>query len=62
LRGVDIEPALFHGGLRAEEKQAALSRFRDGAKVLLATDVGGEGQNLQFCRTLVNFDLPCESG
>jgi superfamily II DNA/RNA helicase len=26
--------------------------------VLVATDVGAEGQNLQFCQTLVNFDLP----
>jgi SNF2 family DNA or RNA helicase len=26
--------------------------------VLLATEAGGEGHNLQFCDTLVNFDLP----
>ena len=58
LRAAQVDLALFHGGLRAEEKHAALLRFRDGAKVLLATDIGGEGQNLQFCQTLVNFDLP----
>ncbi len=58
LRGAAIDLVLFHGGMRAEERHAAISRFRDGAKVLLATDVGGEGQNLQFCQTLVNFDLP----
>jgi SNF2 family DNA or RNA helicase len=58
LRGAGVDVALFHGGMRAEERHNALSRFRDGAKVLLATDVGGEGQNLQFCQTLVNFDLP----
>jgi SNF2 family DNA or RNA helicase len=58
LRGAGVDFALFHGGMRAEERHAALSRFRSGVKVLLATDVGGEGQNLQFCQTLVNFDLP----
>jgi SNF2 family DNA or RNA helicase len=58
LRSRGIDPALFHGGMRAEDRHAAIERFRAGARVLLATDVGGEGQNLQFCQTLVNFDLP----
>lgn len=59
LRRAGIEPALFHGGLRASERHDEIERFRAGAaRVLCATDVGGEGQNLQFCRTLVNFDLP----
>jgi SNF2 family DNA or RNA helicase len=40
------------------ERHAAVERFRHDARVLVATDVGGEGQNLQFCQTLVNFDLP----
>jgi SNF2 family DNA or RNA helicase len=54
--GLDV--VLFHGGLSAEEKQSALGRFRGGARCLVATDVGGEGQNLQFCHLLVNYDLP----
>ena len=58
LRRHGLDPALFHGGMRAAERHAELERFRAGARVLVATDVGGEGQNLQFCRTLVNFDLP----
>ena len=58
LRSRGTDPALFHGGMRAEDRHAAIERFRAGARVLLATDVGGEGQNLQFCQTLVNFDLP----
>jgi superfamily II DNA or RNA helicase len=58
LRATGIDPPLFHGGMRADERQGSLARFRAGAKVLVATDVGGEGQNLQFCQTLVNFDLP----
>jgi len=58
LRRRGFEPSVFHGGMRADERHAAIERFRAGARVLVATDVGGEGQNLQFCQTLVNFDLP----
>lgn len=59
MRREGLEPALFHGGMRAEDRHAQIERFRAGAaRVLCATDVGGEGQNLQFCQTLVNFDLP----
>ena len=58
LREGGIEPLAFHGGLGAEAKRAALDAFRGGAKILLATDVGGEGQNLHHCHVLVNFDLP----
>jgi superfamily II DNA or RNA helicase len=59
LREAGIVPALFHGGLSAAEKRASLDAFKGGsARVLLATDVGGEGQNLHHCHVLVNFDLP----
>jgi SNF2 family DNA or RNA helicase len=48
-----------HGELSAAEKQAALAAFRAGdAQVLVSTDVGSEGHNLQHCHRLVNFDLP----
>ncbi len=53
-----LKAELFHGGMPSAERHAAVERFRAGARVLVATDVGGEGQNLQFCQTLVNFDLP----
>jgi superfamily II DNA or RNA helicase len=59
MRRESLEPALFHGGMRAEDRHVQIERFRTGeARALVATDVGGEGQNLQFCQTLVNFDLP----
>jgi superfamily II DNA or RNA helicase len=62
VREVGIEVAGFHGGMPTAERQAAVERFRAGARVLVATDIGGEGQNLQFCSTLVNFDLPWNPG
>jgi superfamily II DNA or RNA helicase len=58
LRAAGVTPLLFHGGLSGEAKARALAAFREGGKVLLATDVGGEGQNLHHCHVLVNYDLP----
>jgi superfamily II DNA or RNA helicase len=48
----------FSGDLSASEKDEAIRRFRDDVPILLSTESGGEGRNLQFCNTLVNFDLP----
>ena len=53
-----ISHALFSGDLSRAEKDAAIARFRDEARVLLSTGAGGEGRNLQFADTIVNFDLP----
>ena len=53
-----FEHALFHGGMSGPDKDRAIVDFRDQAPVLLCTESGGEGRNLQFCNTLINFDLP----
>ena len=47
------------GGQR-ETKQEIIAQFSqpDGPSVLLTTEVGGEGVDLQFSRVLVNYDLP----
>jgi hypothetical protein len=45
------------GDVPVAARAAAVERCREGG-VLLATDVGSEGLNLQFCHRLVNFDLP----
>ena len=50
--------SVFHGGLSSAEKQRAIDAFEDDAAILLSTEVGGEGRNLQFCRTVINYDLP----
>ena len=50
--------ALFSGDLSAREKDQAIQRFREDLPILLSTESGGEGRNLQFCNTLINFDLP----
>ncbi len=58
LRERGIRPALLHGDLRRGEKERQIELFRGEAPVLLSTDVGSEGRNLQFCSTVVNYDLP----
>jgi SNF2 family DNA or RNA helicase len=54
----DVPYAFFSGELSRAEKDAAIAHFRDHARVLLSTGAGGEGRNLQFADTIVNFDLP----
>ncbi|MFX0082513.1 MAG: SNF2-related protein [Candidatus Hodarchaeota archaeon] len=50
----------FYGGLDKQQKDEAVERFRNyrGFSILLSTEIGGEGRNFQFCRTLINYDLP----
>jgi SNF2 family DNA or RNA helicase len=53
-----ISYSLFSGDLSRAEKDTAIAGFRDQTDVLLSTGAGGEGRNLQFADTIVNFDLP----
>jgi hypothetical protein len=41
-----------------DEKEAAVRTFRHDAQILIATEAGGEGRNLQFAHIVVNYDLP----
>ncbi|HLA46583.1 MAG TPA: SNF2-related protein [Thermoplasmata archaeon] len=50
--------SLYHGGLPPWEKDASVRAFQERNRVFLSTEAGGEGRNLQFCNTVVNFDLP----
>ena len=48
----------FDGTMSGPDKDAAIDAFRDRVPQLLCSEAGGEGRNLQFCNTLVNFDIP----
>src|SRR5699024_3054113 len=48
----------FRGGFRAGKKDWMKQLFENHAQVLIATEAGGEGINLQFCNHLINYDLP----
>jgi hypothetical protein len=42
----------------AEKRQALVEEFRNRSQILLMTEAGAEGLNLQFCNLVVNYDLP----
>jgi superfamily II DNA or RNA helicase len=48
----------LNGSLDLDERQEVQNRFASDSQVLVSTDAGGEGLNLQFCHVVVNYDLP----
>lgn len=51
--------ATIHGGKAVEERRQAQWAFaKPDTQILIATDAAGEGINLQFCRLLINWDIP----
>lgn len=45
-------------GRNVEYKHAIVDYFKNNGKVLIVTDAGSEGLNLQFCFIVINYDLP----
>jgi SNF2 family DNA or RNA helicase len=51
--------ATIHGGMSVDERRESQCRFMTpDVQVLICTDAAGEGINLQFCRLLINWDIP----
>lgn len=48
----------FRGGFKRSKKDWMTDLFQNRAQVLIATEAGGEGINLQFCNQVINYDLP----
>jgi len=48
----------FHGSLNMQQKEDAIQEFRNTTEILICTEAGGEGRNLQFGNVLINYDLP----
>ncbi|WP_430785304.1 DEAD/DEAH box helicase [Virgibacillus flavescens] len=53
-----ISSVPFRGGFKRGKKDWMKQLFQNHAQVLIATEAGGEGINLQFCHHLINYDLP----
>jgi superfamily II DNA or RNA helicase len=54
-----LRSTVIHGGMSVDEKQDAIADFDADADVLISTEAGGEGLNLQHkCHVMVNYDLP----
>ncbi len=58
LRAGGVRAVLYHGGLTPAEKNEAVRAFREEGQVLVSTESGGAGRNLQFCNVMINYDLP----
>jgi superfamily II DNA or RNA helicase len=59
LKQEGISNIKYHGQLTSGRRKSALDEFRGpDCQVLVCTDSGSEGLNLQFCHILVNYDLP----
>lgn len=53
-----IEAVIYHGGMSSKSRTKAIRDFKSNAAVMVATDAGAEGLNLQFCNCVINYDLP----
>lgn len=58
LKQNGITSVPFRGGFKRGKKDWMRELFQKHAQVLIATEAGGEGINLQFCHHIINFDLP----
>ena len=48
----------IHGGMKLADRIGAEKEFRGPAQFMVATEAAGEGINLQFCKVMINWDLP----
>lgn len=58
LNHAAIPFSMFTGRQTAVEKAQAVESLATRVPVMLCSEIGGEGHNLQFANTLINFDLP----
>ncbi|MCM8809475.1 MAG: SNF2-related protein, partial [Candidatus Omnitrophica bacterium] len=48
----------IHGGMNLDARIKAEAEFKNQAQIMVSTEAGGEGINLQFCWLMVNYDIP----
>lgn len=58
LTAKGIHAVSFNGKMSRNKKDWMMELFQKRAQVLVATEAGGEGINLQFCHYMINFDMP----
>lgn len=58
LNGRGFLTSLLNGSLSIDERNLVLAEFREKTNILISTDAGGEGLNLQFSNCVINYDLP----
>ncbi|MBL3593369.1 MAG: DEAD/DEAH box helicase family protein [Synergistaceae bacterium] len=58
LEARGISMVTLNGSMDMEERKQAQNAFRTSHRVLVSTDAGGEGLNLQFAHVIINYDIP----
>ncbi|NSW92058.1 MAG: DEAD/DEAH box helicase family protein [Firmicutes bacterium] len=58
LESNGFKVAVLNGSMGIEERNIVLKEFKETADILVSTDAGGEGLNLQFSNIVINYDLP----
>jgi len=58
LEEMGYKVAYLNGRMGLDKKIEAKTKFKEDHQILISTDAGGEGINLQFCHVIINFDLP----
>ncbi len=58
LREWGFTVTCIHGGMNLDKRIQAEHEFRERAQIMVSTEAGGEGINLQFCWLMVNYDIP----
>lgn len=53
-----ISVVTLNGSMCMDERRQAQEKFRRSTRVLISTDAGGEGLNLQFSHVIINYDIP----
>ncbi len=48
----------LNGSMDMEERKRVQEAFARETRILISTDAGGEGLNLQFCHVVINYDIP----
>jgi SNF2 family DNA or RNA helicase len=56
IRGFNV--VILNGSMSLTERVEAQNSFANEADILISTEAGGEGINLQFCHIVFNYDLP----
>jgi superfamily II DNA/RNA helicase len=46
------------GSMSMDERKQAEDDFKNKCQIMIATEAAGEGINLQFCKLMVNYDIP----
>lgn len=60
LKKAGFNSVIIHGQVSSEDRNKILHEFKtdEGTQILLSSEVGSEGLDMQFCNSMVNYDLP----